>query len=327
MHFLLIILIVIVVLGAAIIYTQCHSSLNEPEIKAATLQGGISTLDLLDKTSIPENNGFKLDVLRLQKTPDILTAIIRGDADVAVIPAEMAGRLLEDNNDIVIIDAEMLQNQAIIMRNIKNIKELAGGKVGALLASGTYKVYKAYMKILYNITIIENGSPKDDEVLAVNVLPGVFLQALYHGDIDAVVVWEPFVSKAIASHNITGVIDFQSLWEKTGFKGEPVMLVWVANKKFVETHPELINAFIKARRQAVSYWRDHPDKTKKILMNLYKLDSKEADILYNRVVLCKENLTSYIEGIRSVWKLAWIGGYLEKDPSIIGGEVFWKAGN
>jgi NitT/TauT family transport system substrate-binding protein len=301
-----------------------RSPSTQPIIRAATLQGGISTLDVMESTGTPSSHGFRLQVIRLQKTTDIVGALVKGDVDVAVIPAEMAGKIIEENGKVVVIDAEMLQNQAVLFRGKGSIPDLRGKKIGALLASGTYKMFKAYAKIIYNITVSETVEAGSNKIIAVNILPGAFLQALHKGDVDAVVVWEPFVSKGIVEYNITNIVPFTSLWEKAGAKGEPVMLVWVANRDFAENHPSLVSAFIKARRDAADFWVSHSNETKSILMKTYKLTPSETDILYKRVRICRGSLSNYIEGIENVWKLAWIGGYLNRDPSTISGEVFWS---
>jgi NitT/TauT family transport system substrate-binding protein len=315
------VLIALLIVGF-ILYEKSPTTL--PTVRAATLQGGISTLDVMEETEIPSSHGFSLQVIRLQKTTDIVGAIVKGDTDVAVIPAEMAGKIIENGGGIVIIDAEMLQNQAILFIGEWDIPSLKGKKIGALLASGTYKMFKAYAKIIYNITVSDTGKGGSDDIIAVNVLPGAFLQALHEGDVEAVVVWEPFVSKGIVRYNVTNFVTFTSLWEKSSVRGEPVMLVWVANKNFAAKHPDLVSAFIKARRDAANYWLSHPNETKNILMGIYKLTPSEADMLYKRVRLCDGELSDYIDGIKSVWRLAWIGGYLNKDPSSISGEVFWS---
>ncbi len=319
--------IIVVVLAIALfLFFRNENSETMPVIKAGTLQGGISTLDVMEATSISGEHGFSLEVLRLQKTPDILAALAKGDIDVAVIPAEMVARLIEDNTSIRIIAVDMLQNQAILsMDDIGSIDDLRGKTVGALLASGTYKMFKAYVKAVYNITVVENGSPGPDEILAVNVLPGSFLDALASGDVDAVVVWEPFVSKGVVSYNAGIVSDYMSLWGKTGLDGEPVMLVWVANKDFVDKNPGLAEAFVSARDDAALYWKNNKDNIVKLLVDLYMLSEEEAEYLYERVIITMGSLDNYVDSIRNVWWLAWQGGYLMMDPSGIGEEVFLSA--
>ncbi|WP_297507387.1 ABC transporter substrate-binding protein [Thermococcus sp.] len=287
-----------------------------PTVRAATLLGGISTLDIMEAKGFDEKNGFRVKVLRLGKTPDIIAALKNGETDFAVIPAEMAAKLAQSGVDIKIIAVDMLQNQAIIGKEKMEPKELKGKKIGAVVASGTFKLFQAYMKVLYNIT------PEDYTV--VNVPPGSIEDSLR--DVDAVVIWEPIASQLMAK-NYTVIATFSELWDEARAKGivngPAVMLVWVVRGDFLKEHRDLVDAFIKAQLDSARYWKANPDETKAILKNLYHLDQKTLEILYTRTFVNDGKLDEgLILGIKSEWKLAYLGGYLEKDPS--GLDIFYR---
>jgi len=71
--------LLIAIVGLVIIavgYPFLSSLLGSKEtVKFATLEGGISTLDILDEASIDTKYGFDAEVILLQKTPDMLAAI------------------------------------------------------------------------------------------------------------------------------------------------------------------------------------------------------------------------------------------------------------
>ncbi|WP_297500288.1 ABC transporter substrate-binding protein [Thermococcus sp.] len=312
-------LIGLVVLTAGCIGSSSSKSTSTaelPTVRAATLLGGISTLDIMQAKGFDRKNGFHVKVLRLGKTPDIIAALKKGETDFAVIPAEMAAKLAQSGVDIKIIAVDMLQNQAIIGREKMKPEQLKGKKIGAVVASGTFKLFQAYMKVLYNIT------PSDYTV--VNVPPGSIEDSLK--DVDAVVIWEPIVSELIA-RNYTVIATFSNLWDKAQaegiVKGPAVMLVWVVRGSFAKEHPELVKAFVRAQRESASYWKSHESETERILMNLYHLDSNTVKILYNRTVVVDSGLTEeLITGIKSEWHLAYLGGYLEKNPSKL--DIFYR---
>ncbi|WP_456367009.1 ABC transporter substrate-binding protein [Thermococcus sp.] len=285
------------------------TSSEPPTVRAATLLGGISTLDIMQAKGFDRKNGFHVKVLRLGKTPDIIAALKKGETDFAVIPAEMAAKLAQSGADIKIIAVDMLQNQAIIGREKMRPEQLKGMKIGAVVASGTFKLFQAYMKVLYNLT--------PDDYTIVNVPPGSIEDALK--DVDAVVIWEPIASELLA-RNYTVIATFSNLWDEARAKGlvegPAVMLVWVVRGGFLKEHRELVDAFIRAQRESASYWKRHESETERILMNLYHLDSNTVKILYNRTVVVDSGLTEeLITGIKSEWHLAYLGGYLEKNPS------------
>jgi len=292
-------------------------------VRAGTLLGGISTLDVMEEMHLGGKYGFELKVYRFHRTPEILAALAHGDVDVAVVPAEMAGKLIEQGVPVVVIGVDMLQNQAVVAwRGFSGgVCSLAGKRVGAVLASGTFHMFKAYMRLVCNLTVVENGKPGPHRVAAVNLEPGVLLEALRRGEVDAVVVWEPFVSRALAM-GARVVASFEQLWRMSGAQGEPVMLVYVARKEWVEKHPGLAARFLEARLRAAEIWVSDPAAVKRVLEKLYHLEPRVVDILYGRVRIVARHLDEALaESIRSVWKLAWRGGYLPKPPSSIPGDA------
>jgi len=294
-------------------------------IRAGTLQGGISTLDEMQYFNLSSKEGVNLQVYRFEKTTDILAAIERGDIDVAVIPTEMAAKLIQSGIPVKIIAPEMLQNQAVLSRgDVASLQQLRGKSVISLLSTGSYMMFKAYMKIIYNLTVSDSQQGGGD-VVGINSPPGAILDALSRGDGAAAVVWEPFVSIGVEGYNFTVLATFQQLWRDSNSSGLPVMLVWVASQNFT-ADPKKVSAFLSMREDAVKMWSSNPASIEKMLEDLYGLNEKEASYLYSRVTILDNGLNSTVrEGIRSAWALAWKGGYLSQDPSGIGDQAFYSA--
>ncbi len=321
------ILVALIIVAVGVAVFMGGAPAEKPRVRAATLQGGISTLDIMEAEGLDEKHGFELEVLRLQKTPDIMAALSKGDADLVVIPAEMAAKLLERGEKVVIVAVDMYQNQAVLATDpsIRSIEDLKGKVVGATVASGTYKMFKAYVRLVYGINVSETDSPGPDEIGVINVPPGSILDALYRGDVAAIVTWEPLVSKAITMLGAHVVASYQYLWEQAGVEGEPVMLVWVASQSFAEQSRGALEKFLAAREEAAKIWINEKDKVVAVLKSLYGLSEDEAETLYGRVRICATPLDQgLIDSIRSEWWLAWKGGYLQSDPAGIGSSAFYQ---
>lgn len=298
---------------------------SEPVIRAGTLQGGISTLDEMEYFNLSAKQHVELRIFRFEKTTDILAAIDRGDIDVAVIPSEMAAKLLLDGVSVKIISPEMLQNQAILTRGgISSPAQLKGGKVVSLLSSGSYMMFKAYMKSIYNLSVVD-GQQGSGDIIGINSPPGTILDALGRGDAAAAVVWEPFVSQGVVRYNFTILTTFQDLWKQSNSTGLPVMLVWVATENFTNDKDRL-EAFLAMRSSAVELWRTNSSSIETMLSSVYGLSNIEASYLYGRVIMLDNGLNETVKnGIRSSWNLAWKGGYLSQDPSKIGDQAFFAS--
>ncbi len=288
--------------------TGCIQS--KKSIEVATLQGGISTLDIL----MENNYGLNLKVHQLSNTLEILSALSKGEVDIAVIPAEMAAKFIQSGGKIKIIAVDMYQNQAVLSKNesIKSCKDLKDKKIAALTASGTYHMFRAYLKLVYGI----------DNVNVINTQPGSLVLVLKRGDVDAIVAWEPIVSQAIVEAEAHVVENFTDLWKKSGKTGKPVMLVWVAREDLDEN---AIKSFLRAREEAAKKWISDRNYTISILMKHYGISKDVAESVYNRVEICSKNLDDeLIDNIKEVWSIAWLGGYLKENPSKITKDVFYK---
>mgnify|MGYP000387703363 CR=1 FL=1 len=252
------------------------------EVVVGTIQGGISTLDIMEASW--------MKVVRFDKSLDLSQALSRGEVDVAVITAEMYAKFAERDKDLKIIAADMLQNQAII--GVEDIRELKGKRVGATTASGTYAMFLAYLNL--------SGLSQKD-IVVVDAPPLQLVQALERGDVDAIVCWEPIVSKLIAKGYRH--VDFIQLAER--YLGrKPVMLVWVAKASFLE-RPEA-REFVKMRERAASEWGQRaPEALKK----LYNMSDSEIEVLMKRVEVVR-GLPK--EDIIVAWKLASAGGYISE---------------
>lgn len=320
------VVLALLILSSYLLFLERGGS-NIITIRAGTLQGGISTLDEMEYFNLSSKQGVQLEIYRFEKTTDILAAIERGDIDVAVIPSEMAAKLIQSGVSVQIISPEMLQNQAVLSRTsaISSFQQLRGKNVISLLSTGTYMLFKAYMKSIYNLSVVDSPQGGGD-IIGINSPPGAILDALARGDGAAAVVWEPFVSIGVVRYNFTIIGTFQDLWKQSNSTGIPVMLVWVASKNFTSDGQKL-SAFLSMRKTAVDIWKTDPQSIEQMLARLYGLSQKEAAYLYGRVVILDNTLNStVIQGIRSSWSLAWKGGYLAQDPSTIGDQVFYASG-
>lgn len=275
---------------------------HEEKIMVGTIQGGISTLDLI------EGKVDWIEVIRFDKPLDLAQALSRGEVDVAVITSEMYAKFALKEEDLKIVAADMLQNQAVI--GVKDINELIGKRLGATTASGTYAMFISYIKLA--------GLSMDD-VRVVDAPQPQLVQALERGDVDALLCWEPLVSKFIArgyDH-----LDFSELAERYVGK-EVVMLVWVARED-VLTEPRF-HELLKIRSEAASRWStDAPEALKR----LYGLSNDEVRVLLSRVKVLRGNLKDYEDGIVAAWRLALMGGYIEGDESTVDRlkeRAFWE---
>ena len=308
--------IVIIIITGIAYYALQSTQENKPTVTVATIQFGISTLDLIQEGVVKQSE-INVKVMRIQLAPDVATALLKGDAQVAILPVDVAAKLFEAGKDVTVIAVDMYENQAILVPANSTLKDpsmLKGRTVASPVASGTFAMFKSYMKALYNLTVLNPGE-EDNGVMVVNTPPAQALDAVAKGDADAAVVWEPIVSQALASGKYRILASFQDMWRKLGYPDKPVMIVWVARGDWARSHPGQVEKLLEARREAALVWTSNRKVTMDALEKLYGLDRRVLGMLYDRTDICTEKtVTPALENsIKNVLHLAMLGGYIETD--------------
>ena len=295
-------------------------------VKIGTLRGGVSSLDVILAKHLDSANGFRIKPLFFTTTLDLANAIAHGDIDVAIIPAEFVAKLREHGSNVVIIAVDFYQNQAIVVQgkeNITSIEQLRGKKVAAFKPTGTFAMLLAYMKAIYGV----------DAQQFFNIVPAPppqIVQAFARGDVDAAVIWEPFVSKLVADYGGKILVTYQELWSKwsshVGVNG--VMIVYAARAKWAQEHPGLVEKLLTARSTAAKLWDDNETLAEKILEKNYGLSPEAAKLCWKRLRMetAKTLDEQLVKNILAVWELAREGGYISSSPESLAKDAFWQAG-
>ncbi|KSW11599.1 hypothetical protein CF15_01850 [Pyrodictium occultum] len=297
-----------------------------PVVRVGTLRGGISSLDVIKELGLDRKHGIDVRVVYFTKTLDLANALARGDLDAAVIPAEFVAKLREHGSDVVIIAVDFYQNQAVVARRgsgIETVQDLRGRRVGMFKPTGTYAMFKAYMRVLYGIDV-------EKEMQLVDAPPPQLLQAFERGDVAAVVLWEPLVSKMVADMGGRIVATYSGFWRSwNGSVGDNgVMVVYAARGSWARSHPGLVERLQEARAEAARKWNRDKALAASILVKGYGLSEGAAELCWKRVRMNEEKgLTeSMVENILAVWRLAREGGYISSSPESLAEGAFWQAG-
>jgi NitT/TauT family transport system substrate-binding protein len=333
------VIVVIGVTGLAYFYAQqspstagsTTTSSRAPTVQAGasivrigTLRGGISSLDVILSMHLDEKYGFEVKPLLFSTTLDLANAIAHGDVDVAIIPAEFVGKLRESGSNITILAVDFYQNQAIVVKEgsgIASIADLEGRRVAVFKPTGTYAMFKAYMKTLYGIDV-------ERDLVLVNAPPPQIVQAFQRGDVDAAVIWEPFVSRLVADYGGRILASYKQLWSLWSghVGGNGVMIVYAARASWAARHEGLVEKLLEARSEAARLWNSNETLAIEILEKNYGLSPSASKLCWERVKMEESpGLTRVMaDNIVAVWRLALEGGYLHEAPEKLARGAFWR---
>ena len=253
-----------------------------PVVRVGTLRGGVSSMDAILALKLDERYGFRLEPHYFTRTLDLANALLKGDIDVAIIPAEFVAKLRGRGSNITILAVDFYQNQAVVVRrgvNATSIEQLRGARVGVFQPTGTYAMFLAYMKSIYHI------DPESYFELVKQLPPPQLVQAFARGDVDAVVIWEPFVSKLVGELGGRILVSYRQLWRmwKGHVGGNGVMIVYAANARWAWSHPGLVEKLLKARSLAAREWNSNETLALNILERDYGLKPGAAKLCWERL--------------------------------------------
>ncbi len=126
---------------------------------------------------------------------DARTALLSGSVDVSAVgPGDLAIAASQGSRNLVGLTGVAGSPKYLVVRKgvpINEWKDIAGKKIGIAPGSAVW--------FQWAMTLVENNIPYNT-FSAVNVQGGgtAFVQALKRGDVDAIVLWEPFESQLVA---------------------------------------------------------------------------------------------------------------------------------
>ncbi|MBR1851938.1 MAG: aliphatic sulfonate ABC transporter substrate-binding protein [Lachnospiraceae bacterium] len=195
--------------------------------------------------------------------PLVNEAVAAGEADIgfmADLPAIIAK---SSGQDIQVVSnvATGEKSLAVLVRadsDITDISQLAGKKIA--YATGSYAQHLLAL-------VLDQAGLTFDDIESINLGAADSPTALANGDVDAIVIWEQFITKLSEAGTARVLID------GTGIKKSNMVVYAV--KDYAEQNPEVIEAFIKAVNRGAQYISENPKDAAKILAVEYNVTEDE----------------------------------------------------
>jgi sulfonate transport system substrate-binding protein len=140
---------------------------------------------------------FNIDVKRAEfvRYADARTALLSNTVDVSAVgPGDLAIAASQGSRNLIGLTGVAGSAKNLVVRKgvtINDWKDIAGKRIGIAPGSAVW--------FQFAMTLVERGIPYNS-FTPVNIQGGgtAFIQAIKRGDIDAMVLWEPFESQAVA---------------------------------------------------------------------------------------------------------------------------------
>lgn len=197
-----------------------------------------------------EDKGIKVDFIFFDSGTAANVAFASGDLDFAEMGYTNAVVALNRGIDVelVWIHEVLASNEALVVRNDKNINNISDLKGKTLATPFSSTSHYSLMKALE----MEGLTARDITLLDMNTED--ILAAWQRGDIDGTYTWEPTLSEIKKDGKV--LIDSKMLAEK----GVPTVNIELVNKAFSKKYPELVSDYIFALNKAVNLYKNEQSK-------------------------------------------------------------------
>jgi len=249
-------------------------------------------------------DGVAIEWSTINTTPELRDALVSGDVDITVLSSFAVITAIENNLPILILSGHVVNSCSIFSKN-PNIKEI----VDLMQANGIYVNSLTGSPAL--ATIAMSWDEFDDaQVLSKKFIAQsneLSLAAFeYSDDIDCFAAGFPSAVRIMQMQGVHQVVDLTPYAKKYDLGN-----YYVANEKFYNNNPQLIEAFRKALNDALYFVLNHPEEAAEILEHIFEID---RDITVGEIKKAPPSLE--ILGYDNVASLLYEAGILSKPVSV-----------
>lgn len=198
---------------------------------------------------------------------EIAPLIIKGEADIAACPLNLAAAIYKKTGGKVKMIAINTLGVLSILENgesVKSVADLKGKKIGATGQSAT-------PEYVLNYILEANGiDPKKDVEITYYTDHAELATLMATGKIDIAMLPEPNVTTVMAKNSsVRKALDLTEEWEKaTAEKGEKTSLAQgclIVRAEFLEAHPNAVKAFLAAYKESVDFVNGNTEKAAQMI--------------------------------------------------------------
>ena len=300
--------------------TAAEAESTAVPVRVIVLKGptAMGLVDVMDRALYGSVDGCEYTFTIASAVDEVAPAVIKGEVDIAALPANMASILYNKTQGGVQVLAINTLGVLYIVENGETIQSVADLKGRTIYASGK----GATPEYALNYILSGNGiDPEKDVQIEWKSEHTECLAALLEDENGVAMLPQPFVTTAIMKNEgIRIALSLTDEWEalQAGAESPSSLLtgVVVARKEFIDEHPEQVQAFLASYETSVAYTNENIEEASALIE---AFDIVPAAVAQKAIPACN------IVCIRGAEMKAALSGYLavlaEQNPEAVGGQV------
>ncbi len=235
----------------------------------AYLRLGWAGCEAIDDLGLLSARGWKLEWNRIDQISALANAFAAGQADIIDMSVVIAAQMHEQGVPLKIFSAAVGTLGSILVRpglGVSSVPDLRGKRVGGIPGGTTTQDFNAVLRRLYDFDLLT-----DTEFIQASTPPDA-VNLLINGNVDALLMWEPTVSRLTNSGQAEILVTQQELWKQVSGSDTPqVHVIYMTSPELAEEYPELMQDIIAAQEEVAELWRAGDDKAVQAFANVTEL--------------------------------------------------------
>lgn len=289
------------------------SSPDNTVINIASMKGPTS-IGLVKLYSDSDN---KLTTLKYNQqiygtAAEISTGLIKGDIDIAAVPANQAAILYhKTNGEIKTLGINTLSVLYILQKNdsVTSVSDLKGKTIYSTGQGTTPEYTLRYL-------LSQNGIDPDKDV-TINYCSEAseVVSAISTMDSAIAMLPQPYVTVAMSKvEGLSVALDISEEWKKTSAESDVITGVVVVRTAFADEHPELISEFLKEYKLSTDFANNNVEECAALVEHY---DIFKAAIATKAIPECNIVLITGEEMTKPL--LSYLNVLYEANPASVGG--------
>jgi ABC-type nitrate/sulfonate/bicarbonate transport system substrate-binding protein len=213
-------------------------------------------------------NGLNVTIREFEAGKYAVNALLKGDVDLAnAVEFVLVGKAMNKEKLQTVGSIAKQEFDYLIGRKdrgIEQVSDLKGKRIGVPLQTSAEFYLGRYLQ-LHGIDL--------HEVTLIDLKPTQVEESLIKGDLDAVLIWDPYaysIEKSLGSNAV--------IWPAQS--GQMAYWLLIAWPEYVTGHPELIDRLLRSFNQAEQFAISNPGKAKQIVQTRLKADEAYVERIW-----------------------------------------------
>ncbi len=255
---------------------------------------------------------------------EVTPALIKGDLDVACVPANLAAVLYnKTEGQIVTLAVNTLGVLYIVENGGESVRSMADLKGRTIAAAGKGSTPEYSLRYLLEQSGLD---PDTDVTVDWKSEHAECVAAMAAGTADIALLPQPFVTAAQSKlENLRVALDLTEEWDALDNGSALITGVAVARHAFVEEHPEAVEQFLEAYAESVNWVNSNPAEAAELIAEYGIIDNaavaEKALPHCNIVCLTGQEMCEKLSGYLHVLAAAApeaVGGAIPRDDFFYG---------